>query len=71
MSAGSTSLTLVVPATVLLLLVVVPAEAAVLRRLEEPAGTADVRSLVMRIRADAGTDALVWAVILVLMVSTP
>jgi hypothetical protein len=66
------SLTLFVLATALLLAVVVPAEAAVLRRLDgEGQGPPDVRSLVMRIRAGAGTYALVWAAILVLMITKP
>jgi hypothetical protein len=65
-----TSLTLFVLATALLLAVVVPAEAAVLRHLGG-AGPHDVRSLVMRIRAGAGIYALVWAAILVLMITKP
>lgn len=68
------SLTLFVLATALLLAVVVPAEAAVLRRIDEvdgSGGPADVRSPVMRIRAGAGIYALVWATILVLMITKP
>lgn len=66
-----TSLTLFVLATALLLAVVVPAEAAVLRRLDDGAAAADLRALVVRIRIGAGTYALVWAAILVLMITKP
>jgi hypothetical protein len=67
------SLTLFIVATVVLLALVVPAEAGILRILD-PAGaraTGSVRPLVMRVRAGAGIYAVTWLVILALMITKP
>lgn len=72
------SLLLFVLATALLLAVVVPAEAKILRALDPaepdvspPGAEISVRPLVMRIRAGAGVYALAWLVILTLMITKP